>query len=631
MGTCGNSEKEKNKKKNDKFETANDFLNQSQLNTVNLEKLEQNNFDICYIMEKNQAVGVGFLCIIPFPDNFNKLPVFITGYKIITSNDILQGKEIRLLFNKIIFKTIKINESRKIFISSGNEYDTIIIEIKKDDELEIYKKLEIDYDIIKEDNLNFIINLPIYTINYSSEKNSTYSNGFIKRIDRNYFKIDHSCASSESSLSGAPIINFKNTKIIGFNIQKNIGILLRNPIKEFIKLYKPNNEIIIQNNNNFNVNNSQKEIEINNDISEDKINNIISSHIDNNEDSKEEIKKRNNEINLILEITKEDINKNIFFLGIINELNENNTQILINSEEQNFRKYFIPQMEGIYNIKIIIDAPIKDCNHMFSDCNKILNIDLSSFNTENVTNMSYMFSGCNKLEKIDLSSFDTKNVTNMSFMFKGCSNLTNLNLSSLNTKNVNYMIGMFSDCSKLTDLDMSSLDTTQVIYMSYIFSRCSNLININLSSLDTQNVTNMSSMFESCNKLTNINLSSLDTKNVEYMIGMFSKCSNLENIDLSTFNTQSLISTSHMFSGCVKLKNIDLSFFNTNNIINMSYMFFDCSDLVDIDLSSLDAKKVTNTNYMFSGCDNLNTIKINKNSFDKKKSKLNKKVNIISN
>jgi len=40
--------------------------------------------------------------------------------------------------------------------------------------------------------------------------------------------------------------------------------------------------------------------------------------------------------------------------------------------------------------------------------------------------MSGMFKGCSNLTKIDLSSFDTKNVTNMSSMFKGCSNLTKI-------------------------------------------------------------------------------------------------------------------------------------------------------------------------------------------------------------
>ena len=40
-------------------------------------------------------------------------------------------------------------------------------------------------------------------------------------------------------------------------------------------------------------------------------------------------------------------------------------------------------------------------------------IELSSIDTKNVTDMSAMFSYCPNLMNIDLSSFDTKNVINM--------------------------------------------------------------------------------------------------------------------------------------------------------------------------------------------------------------------------
>ena len=37
----------------------------------------------------------------------------------------------------------------------------------------------------------------------------------------------------------------------------------------------------------------------------------------------------------------------------------------------------------------------------------------------------------------------------MNFMFRGCSSLNNLNLSNFNTQNVTNMAGMFSGCSSL--------------------------------------------------------------------------------------------------------------------------------------------------------------------------------------
>ena len=54
--------------------------------------------------------------------------------------------------------------------------------------------------------------------------------------------------------------------------------------------------------------------------------------------------------------------------------------------------------------------------------------------------MSYMFSSCINLFKLNLSLFNTNNVTDMSGMFSGCNNLSKLNLSSFNTNNVNNML-----------------------------------------------------------------------------------------------------------------------------------------------------------------------------------------------
>ena len=46
--------------------------------------------------------------------------------------------------------------------------------------------------------------------------------------------------------------------------------------------------------------------------------------------------------------------------------------------------------------------------------------------------MSYMFFECSSLTNIDLSSFNTQNVKNMSNMFYDCDSLTNINLSNFN-------------------------------------------------------------------------------------------------------------------------------------------------------------------------------------------------------
>ena len=53
---------------------------------------------------------------------------------------------------------------------------------------------------------------------------------------------------------------------------------------------------------------------------------------------------------------------------------------------------------------------------MFSNCSSLTNLDLSSFNTSIVTNMSYMFSSCSKLQtQINITNANT---TSYRYMFE---------------------------------------------------------------------------------------------------------------------------------------------------------------------------------------------------------------------
>ena len=65
---------------------------------------------------------------------------------------------------------------------------------------------------------------------------------------------------------------------------------------------------------------------------------------------------------------------------------------------------------------------------MFQGCSSLKNINLSNFNTNNVTNMGCMFDRCSSLTNIDLSNFNTNKVTNMSCMFYKCKSLNKNNI-----------------------------------------------------------------------------------------------------------------------------------------------------------------------------------------------------------
>ena len=92
-------------------------------------------------------------------------------------------------------------------------------------------------------------------------------------------------------------------------------------------------------------------------------------------------------------------------------------------------------------------------------------------NNPNVTNMEQMF-GYSNAATLDLSSFDTSNVTNMRDMFCNCPDLLSLDLSNFDTSNVTNMSTMFVYCQELRALDLSSFDTSNVTDMSYMFYEC---------------------------------------------------------------------------------------------------------------------------------------------------------------
>ena len=97
---------------------------------------------------------------------------------------------------------------------------------------------------------------------------------------------------------------------------------------------------------------------------------------------------------------------------------------------------------------------------MFSDCKSLTSLDLSNFDTSNVTNMSYMFDGCRSITSLDLSNFNTSKVTTMECMFSTCSSLRSLNITSFDTSKVERMRLMFWRSPSLSTLDLSSFDTS---------------------------------------------------------------------------------------------------------------------------------------------------------------------------
>ena len=180
---------------------------------------------------------------------------------------------------------------------------------------------------------------------------------------------------------------------------------------------------------------------------------------------------------------------------------------------------------GTRIIKIFSDNFFKDYNQCDIYINNILQNE-----TKNEYNFSYqkdeinivkitwnitlstainMFSGCYKIIEIDLSKFESSNIINMGKMFFGCTSLISINLSGFNTSKVKYMTYMFCDLKSITSIDLSSFDTSNVIAMSSMFKGMTNITSLDLSTFDTSNVTGTDYMFNKMTNLTTVYVSDL--------------------------------------------------------------------------------------------------------------------------
>ena len=207
----------------------------------------------------------------------------------------------------------------------------------------------------------------------------------------------------------------------------------------------------------------------------------------------------------------------------------------------------------IRKVKFTEAVKPKNCSYWFgSDSYKTLDTDcciyltkienLNYLYTNECINMDGMFYGCKNLLTLDVSKFDTSNVTTMIWMFGMCTNLTTLNLSNFNISNVKTMSGIFEGCVNLKTLNINNWNTSNVTSMDYMFTNCKNLTILDISNFNTSNVTNMYAMFNNCSNLITLDVSNFDTSNVTNMSEMFAACKNLT-VDCSNFDISNV--TSH--------------------------------------------------------------------------------------
>lgn len=153
--------------------------------------------------------------------------------------------------------------------------------------------------------------------------------------------------------------------------------------------------------------------------------------------------------------------------------------------------------QGMKNLSTLVyienlnTSQVKDMDYMFYDCAMLTDLDLSHFDTGQVGGITLTLSDEYTGEDgMTLYTTYTCVGYGMKSMFEGCTNLINLNVSSFNTQKVRNMSNMFSGCSSLVNIDVSSFNTAKVVDMMGMFKGCVSLERLDLSNFDISSVGN---------------------------------------------------------------------------------------------------------------------------------------------
>ena len=118
-------------------------------------------------------------------------------------------------------------------------------------------------------------------------------------------------------------------------------------------------------------------------------------------------------------------------------------------------------------------SKVNDMSWMFNECHKLKEIKgINNFITINATNMRGMFADCNELVNLDLSNFNTSKVTDMYYMFYKCYKLKEIKgIYNFRIADMTDLTEMFDECNDLEFIDISKFNSFNSQLISKIINR----------------------------------------------------------------------------------------------------------------------------------------------------------------
>lgn len=403
----------------------------------------------------------------------------------------------------------------------------------------------------------------------------------------------------------------------------------------------------------------------------------------------------------------------------LNSLNE----IVSGFETQNvtnMQEMFYFTNETNFDLRHFDTSNVTTMKNMFGFCVNLESVNIEGFNTSKVVNMEGMFSTCRKLVNITLGNgFDTSNVTTMKWMFSECKLLSEngIDLTKFNTRNVTNIYAMFGSCESFESFDFSTFDFSNVVEGEFFNFGAKNLRKFTLNEtfdpkqlyliapFDTvykddytdpfnwytkdgyplsehkervglttyyastakpsdefaiffeesgelnfynrENAPDVGDIFDGktvtklykgydgiyVNKVPNAQIKPWPWEEVRVRIktvnfvdksrpvgvrSYFEGMENLENVEnINNLDTRNATTINSLFEGCSSLKNIDLSSLNLSKISDITSLFEGCKSLKEVNLNFLGSPLVMYADFVFVGCEQLE--KIDMSDFDTSK------------
>lgn len=272
---------------------------------------------------------------------------------------------------------------------------------------------------------------------------------------------------------------------------------------------------------------------------------------------------------------------------------------------------------AINGLELLDTSAVTAMDYMFHRCKSLVTVDVSTFDTSNVTSMSHMFgdvlNGSMALTSINFGEkFVKSTVVDLSYMLYYCSKLATLNIDDWDISNVVNISNFSRACSKLTSFGANNLrdwDFGNVVDMSQAFRGLLIMPKLEIENWNVSKVKDMYCLFCQNEKMfPTLDLRNWDVSSVERMDFVFWGCKSMTSINCAGWDVGNVKTFDHFIARCGKITSLDTTGWNVGlNCENLNAIFHNYQG-TELDIRGWDTRNVTVFCQMFDSCTKLRVI-----------------------